>query len=915
MRVTLVVGLAIVVFSLSLQAQQIHRNQFESRHISWVKGPSDAAFKELAHEMTTATAHNGQQSELIRISSEQGSYAHYLYPIGKADITEELIISVWVKANRPGIQLLARVVLPRERDPQNLDQPLTATLRGDAYAITGRWDRLSLRKPHKLVQELQPLLRADLKRDVNFEGAYIDQLMLNVLGGRGLTELWVDDLEVGPVHADVPDRNRLVDPPNPAPGKERDKGTVATPVNRNPNRHLIIELNRDRLLVNKKPYLVRGVRYSDTPMEALRNVGFNTLWIDMNTPPEAMEQAIKLGFYLVPELPVLEDNPRVSTPAALSREVARFPHSDAVLFWHVGSGFTSEQAPAVARGTQTIRAADPLQGRPISGDIWDGFGAYSRHLEMLGVHRWPLLTGLELKNYRDWLVQRGRLADGGIHLWTWVQTHLPEWYTELVYGQSSANGFTEPIGPQPEQIRLMTYIALSAGYRGLGFWSDRFLANTHQGRDRLLMMALLNQELEMLEPMLASAGDISWLNTRHPEIRAAVLRYDGGVLVLPIWIGPGSQFVPGQMATNNLEIIVPGAPQEAQVWEVTPGDVQSLAAQRVAGGLKVTVPEFGLTTAILLTADVNATDGGTIGRLQQAARRSSKLAAQWSYDLGVEELKKVEQINLQLEQSGQALPNAPRLLEECRRRLKLARDAWTHGSPTDYRTSYLEAQRALRPLRVLMRAHWERAVRELDSPVSSPYAVSFYTLPRHWRFMSEVKSAQAATNVLPTGGFENVTEQPNETWSVQEVKLDDVDCEVGRVSTQSKEGRQCLKLEVLPRDPHIAPAALERTYLAVHSPRRAVQPGALVRISGWIRIPKPIEASVDGVLFFDSVGGEPLAVRLTGSTEWRRFTLYRQAPTSGEVGVTVALTGIGAAYFDDIRIEPLYLAPTPGSGS
>ena len=34
---------------------------------------------------------------------------------------------------------------------------------------------------------------------------------------------------------------------------------------------------------------------------------------------------------------------------------------------------------------------------------------------------------------------------------------------------------TEPIGPQPEQIRLLTYLGLAAGCRGLAFSSDRFL--------------------------------------------------------------------------------------------------------------------------------------------------------------------------------------------------------------------------------------------------------------------------------------------------------------------------------------------------------------------------------------------------------------------------------------------------------
>src|SRR5207247_6234523 len=83
------------------------------------------------------------------------------------------------------------------------------------------------------------------------------------------------------------------------------------------------------------------------------------------------------------------------------------------------------------------------------------------------------------------------------------------------------------------------------------------------------------------------------------------------------------------------------------------------------------------------------------------------------------------------------------------------------------------------------------------------------------------------------------------------------------------------------------------------------QPGSILRISVWIRIPKPIVASVDGALFYDSVGGEPLAVRLTEPTNWKQFTLYRQVPASGTMSVTLALTGLGTVYFDDLRIEPL----------
>jgi hypothetical protein len=125
------------------------------------------------------------------------------------------------------------------------------------------------------------------------------------------------------------------------------------------------------------------------------------------------------------------------------------------------------------------------------------------------------------------------------------------------------------------------------------------------------------------------------------------------------------------------------------------------------------------------------------------------------------------------------------------------------------------------------------------------------------------------------------------------------------------DGRFCLRLTVQPEDAKRPPAALERTFLAVSSPVVRLHPGALVRITGWIRIPEPIQASPDGVLFFDSIGGEPLALRLVGPTPWRKFTLYRRVPASGQVSVTMALTGLGTAYFDDIRVEPLLPTHAP----
>jgi hypothetical protein len=108
---------------------------------------------------------------------------------------------------------------------------------------------------------------------------------------------------------------------------------------------------------------------------------------------------------------------------------------------------------------------------------------------------------------------------------------------------------------------------------------------------------------------------------------------------------------------------------------------------------------------------------------------------------------------------------------------------------------------------------------------------------------------------------------------------------------------------------------LERTFLVVESPAVRVQPGALVRISGWVKIPNEIRLTADGALFYDDIGGEPLGVRLLGTEgKWKQFHLYRRAPANGQVSVAVALTGVGIVYFDDLRIEPLIpTAQTSGS--
>lgn len=919
-----VVLAALAAAGIALAQQSIQRDGFDGKEPQWARGQANVPFAEEAHLLTNQHAHSLPTSEYIRIKADANGglnpFVHYTYATSPAPVVDDMTCRAWVRASRPGVQLFARVVLPRERDAARPTEPMTVLLRGEAYKTSeGFWQPLELRRPAKQLKDEQQVLRTKLQRDVNIDGAFIDHVVLNLYTGPGATEVWVDDLEIGPV----------IQPPakGQAPGMTTSRTTapaipptgvtaVPPPSTARPPQgaRVAVEFNRENLYVGGRKYLMRAVRYSDTPLKVLRDAGLNTLFIGDKMDPGVYEQAVREGFWLVPSLP-----PGTPDPEAVTRDVGRFAADDAVLFWYLGADAHSGQFASVARTVHAVRTADP--NRPLALDAWDGLPLYSRQVDLLAAHRFPLMTSLELPQYRDWLNSRRQLDRFGSYFWTWVQTHITDPMMAVVYPEVANGHFDEPVGPQPEQIRLLTYLALSAGCKGLGFWSDQFLADSHQGRDRLLTLALLNQELQMLEPLLLGVVDTPvWIDTSVPEVKAAVLRCDRGVLVLPMWLGKGAQHVPGQAASAGLTLTVPMVPTGAAAWVVSPGEVKALAPpKRVVGGSKIEMTEFDVTAAIVFTSDNSPT--GLLVRWQDQCRRMQKLAAQWTYDLAKTEIEKVEKVQVQLRDLGREPADGKTLLAKSGQYMADSKAAW---EANDFAKAYHDAQRAMRPLRILMRAEWEEAAKSLGPdapPTASPFATSFYTLPKHWRFRHVLEESSPGGNKLVDGDFE-AGDTVAGGWREQRLTAEEVEGDVrltggvpGEAGSGPHGGRRCLMIQVRPKmvpgQNGAAPApavinALEPTYVAVTSPPVQLPPGSLVRVSGWVKVPKPIEASADGALVFDTSGGEPLGVRLTSATKgWQRFTLFRRVPPNGVVQVTAALTGVGTAYFDDLAIEPL----------
>ncbi len=939
-------------------AKAIHRNGFSNKSRTFfLKGDANIRFEEREHKVSAEHHKSAPTSEYIKIDANppggatEREFVHYYYETPPAPVTERLVASVAVKAYRAGPQLKARVVFPREKDPKNPDFALTTVIAGDTYDKVRQWQTMTLGDPVETFKRHLPVLQARLGRAIDPTDAYIDRLILNVYCGPGTSEVWIDDLEVGPVRGDAQPLAKNRDTPGGLASKARNAKAVP------------VEFGDGQILVDGDPFFMLAIRHTDTPLKTLRDAQFNTVWFPDGADQATIDDAIRHGFWIVPSLPLpapefekglpkRPDEKTIEKDADRTADFLRkFLANDAVLMWDFGTGRTAEDIGRVVRAAEVVRSYDPR--RPRSVDLWDGFGAYSRYVNAIGAHRWPLFSSLELSAYKDWLEQRRALIAPGKMMFTWIQTHLPDWYCRQLCGRDTMDRFPEPVGPHPEQIRILTYLALASGCRGLGFWSDKFLAeDTHNGKDRMLEIALLNSEIDILRPVLARATDpAEWINTSDARVQAAVVRGPRDILVMPVWLEYGTQYCPSIASLATVYVTVRDVPEGSIVWRVSPAGVEQIQlTNRRPEGLVIPIPEFDTACAIVITPDLGPT-GNVVRWQDNATFRSGETAARWAQLLAVEEYEKIVRTHgLIVAAGGQEHVFTPELLADSKKSMAQAK---VYFENKQWDIAYRESRRAMRPLRQLARADWDKAVQSLDVPSASPFAVSFYSLPRHYEFAAEVRASRPLGNGFPHGGFELSKRAPAggaavdslPGWKARKSILDQADGVAAIINADDKGvpdppplqpepgtgrfaaqrgtfpppdlrqpvlGSHTLVLAIVNKvrtekdgKPAAQTQALERAIVAVDSPAADFAPGSLVRVSFWAKVPLGVQAAADGLVVFDTAGGEPLGARIRYAPAWRQINLYRRVPPDGKIAVTFALTGFGTAYIDDVRIEPM----------
>lgn len=985
------------------------REGFESPRPSWRKEQADdVAVQVLEHDRSNRVQHEGRYAEHVRFVSEGlGSSVYYSLALPKILIDEDTEISLYVRSNQPGIQLLARVILPADIDPDT-GEPAFVSIAALPYDQVGRWQRLELPNPstnlRAAVEQQARILRVQSRRRVDITGAYIERLVVNLYGGGGEAEVYLDDLTITPVAESVIAEFEQMNT-SPGPVVVRGASTPAGRVPIDPSPVSVginsrVRLEGSRLTRDGRDWFPTILDAPGSYLDQALPFGFDVVRVDPADASDAdrVRRVVELGALLMPDLgPERASGDAVAEDARLAMSVAStFPAPEAVAFWSLGERLGADadrdrRAEELERTRFIVTGLrDEPEGFPriTTGVIADEFGKYAvpgQDLDVLGVAAQNWGTMMAPLDALQYLEQRRNLTA----LWklnapflAWVDVAAPRSMWSAIWGADAPPAWGAP-RVQPEQVRQAVYLALMAGYRGIGFHGDAGLTRD-SGRSVLYELGILNAEIDLVESILARTGEGGPATPLAATLAAPKRRMDfkvGGAqgsvgryddkpaaemkpldsvrvfsipskdgrsrLVLIADLAAGSQWQPPQMAYNDLEIVVRGAPVSAQAYQLTLGGRRVLETYgQEVGGIRFTMPEFDTAAMVLLTTDLALAE-----RLERELRSVRPRAVDLAIKQAQLQYEWVAEINGLLALDGAQAPDANDLLTKANLTLRSSIEALGREN---YEEAWDESRRVGRSLRYLMRQHWEAAalamnaaVRESLSsssertvapvtpvvpPVASPPLVAFNTLPQHYLWCDWVRHGSFGEDLLQEGGrFDGVTPQTlsESGWTDAGHHPDRVRSSIRLVADgtpgfprlrpappRGKPVGQVLELRVAPEAAGGIDAVvpfLEQPAAAIQSPPVRVAARQLVRIRVKCMMRRNLPGGAGGLIVRDSLGGEALQFRTTAAQNyWGEVVLFRRAEADGLMTVTLGLAGYGVALFDDLRIEPLGQYDPPG---
>jgi len=256
---------------------------------------------------------------------------------------------------------------------------------------------------------------------------------------------------------------------------------------------------------------------------------------------------------------------------------------------------------------------------------------------------------------------------------------------------------------------------------------------------------------------------------------------------------------------------------------------------------------------------------------------------------------------------GHSVPAASGSLNETINAFRIANSMVAQNSE---QAAIKHLQQADQHLAFVRREFMAPPLGSFQSKTSSPFMSHCSLIPLHWELALRLSDSSWKPNGLAGGDFENLQHMLAAGW--ENHRLDDAQFATKvELAEQAKvDGRYGCRLAVeLKSGVNTINGPIESPPLWIATPPVAVKGGDLVRIHGWVNVPRTISANQDGLTIMDSLSGEELMERIPVTQGWQEFTLYRSVAADTDLKITFSLTGLGEALLDEVTVRAIDLPP------
>ncbi|WP_345324923.1 hypothetical protein [Novipirellula rosea] len=873
-------GLVFAVAGLALSVPRGHAQLYDSLDAyppRWQLDTSDCDARILTHKHLADGGIDGRACEVVTINATHGTEAVLAYPIEPIVPIDGLTANVAVMSARPGARIGFRVRFPYLR-PEPSRRPASVIVYGASYNDSGQFARIGIGMIERPLRLKTMALRGEHGADANLKDPYVDAVVVNAYSGVGVTALRLDELRVDGI-VSVTDVSRAT-VPHPASSGHDDDRTAASRVD---PQAASIPADASRMNVFPNGKVTRILQHNGEPLAWVRSLGFDA--VQLSSPPDAL---------LLNE--AIQTRVAIYAPAPSAPDPALQSLLQPVAAWYIGhnEALDSTRVDAADLTARRLRAFPGPWQRPILGAPSESYRRYMTIMDAM-VQDMPIRArGLTAEEEVAEITRFARRVGDRAQMAAGVMSMPPERTLQQTQAIADSIGAPQPTGFRWHSMWLQAMRSLEIAPHAILFRSTHSLASgTELDTQRSMALSYVNRMIAMLEPWIAGATPVTPLRvTGAPYYCTRLAKDDVDVVLLTSKASRGSEVLAGDGQT--LELILSPTDSKKTIWRLTNFTAQRLAADVTATGARLSIVSPDAAEIIVISSDPSVG-----GALSQSAARFARQAALDRWQLAGDLVRQTRNQWQTVSASRVGNRTAPMdLIGVAGRTLAEAEPLYRAGD------SDATLRMARRADAWALRSEWQLAetlMPDWPRPTSCPPidcgAAEVQTM---WYPLTQDRGW--SRNFMTAGALDTAESLNEERWKFGKRLEGRAKSEVVFASRGSYAGPGALlaRATAIADDP--LPGGYEGTVIQIRSPAVRVPAHTAVRIDALVRtigFGRPHQ----GVLVYDSIGGQEMGVLVRGRSAWTPVRLYRQTLEETEVSVMFELMGDGEVMIDEVTLR------------